>query len=270
MDEGGHGCRALHRVRQPDVQRELRALAHRPGEDQQRHHEQRDGVGVALGEQRFDRFADVERGFAGRPGVDEDGHDPEREPDVADPVDDERLLGRERRRPFAVPEPDQQVAREPDQLPRDEDDEPVVGEDQEQHREHEQVQVGEEAPVPGVVAHVADRVDVDQQADRRHHDEQARGQRVDDEADVDDEVAGRDPGEQLDRVAVRVLGARQQRCATGQDLVDEPHRDDPHHEDAQHRDPVRLLAQPPPDQRRDGKPGDGQDDEERDQRFRSH
>ena len=136
----------------------------------------------------------------------EDEHDPEREPDVADAVDDERLLGGQRRGPLAVPEPDEQVARQAHQLPGDEDDQEVAREDQQQHREHEQVQVGEEAPVARVVAHVADRVDVDQQADRRDHDEQAGGQVVDEEPDVDHEVAGRDPGEE--RAAVAVLPER--------------------------------------------------------------
>ena len=126
------------------------------------------------------------------PGVDPDGHDPERETDVADAVDDERLLGRQRRRALAVPEADEQVAAQADQLPGHEHHEPRVREDQQQHREHEQVQVGEEPPVARVVAHVADRVDVDEQADRRDDDEQARGQRVDDEADLDDE--SRRPG----------------------------------------------------------------------------
>ena len=149
------------------------------------------------------------------PEGDEDEHDPEREADVADAVDDERLLGRERGGPLAIPEPDEQVARQADQLPGDEDDEEAAREDQQQHREHEQVQVGEEAPVARVVAHVADRVDVDQQADRRHHDEQARRQVVDEEADIDHEVAGRDPGEQRRgrSRARRTVRRRSARCS---------------------------------------------------------
>jgi hypothetical protein len=80
-----------------------------------------------------------------------------------------------------------------------------ICEDQQQHREHEQVEVGEEAPVPRVVAHVADGVDVDEQADRRDDDEQARRQGIDEEADLHHEAAGRDPGEPVQRVAVRLF-----------------------------------------------------------------
>ena len=181
------------------------------------------------------------------PEADEDQHDPEGETDVADAVDDERLLGRERRRALAVPEADEQVARQADQLPGHEHDQEVAGQDQQQHAEHEQVEVGEEAPVARVVAHVADRVDVDQQADRRHHDQQAGRQLVDDEADVDDEVAGRDPLEPRHDVAVRVGRSGQQRRGPGQDVDDQRHRDDPDDEDRDDRDPVGLLPEPPPD-----------------------
>ena len=122
-----------------------------------------------------------------------DQHDPEDESDIADPVDDERLLAGQGRAAAGEPEADQQVAAQPDQLPGHEDDQEVVGQDQQEHREHEQVEVGEEPPVAAVVAHVADRVDVDEQADRGHHDQQAGGQGVDEEAGRDRELAGRDP-----------------------------------------------------------------------------
>ncbi len=210
MDEGGDRGRALHRVRQPDVERELGALAHRAGEDQQGDQHDRRLVERA---DPVDDVADVERAQA-----DEDEHDPEGEADVADPVDDERLLGGQRRAALAVPEPDQQVAAQADQLPGHEHDQEVAGQDEQQHAEHEQVEVGEEAPVARVVGHVADRVDVDQQADRGDDDQEAGGQRVDDEADLDHEVAGGDPREEVDLVAVDRLRAGQQRRRLGQDL----------------------------------------------------
>ncbi len=43
----------------------------------------------------------------------------------------------------------------------------IVGHDEVQHREDEEVEVGEEAPEPRIAVHVADRVDVDQEADAR-------------------------------------------------------------------------------------------------------
>ena len=89
----------------------------------------------------------------------------------------------------AVPEADQQVARQADQLPGREQQQEVVRQDEQQHAEHEQVEVGEEAPAARVVGHVADRVDVDQHAHGRDHDEQHGGQVVDGEVEVDLEVA---------------------------------------------------------------------------------
>ena len=246
------------------MERELGALAHRPGEDEQR--DERDGRRVELAD-ALDDLADVERAQA-----DEDEQDPEDEADVADTVDDERLLGRERRRALPVPEPDEQVAAQADQLPGHEHDQEVAGQDQQQHREHEQVEVGEEPPVARVVAHVADRVDVDEQADRRDHDQQARRQRVDDETDVDGgvRVAERDPGEPLDDVAVRVLGARQQRRGPAQDVEAQDHRDDPDREDRADRDPVRLLPEPPPDDRGQQESRHRQDDQRLDQAISIH
>ena len=110
-----------------------------------------------------------------------------------------------------VPEADQQVAAQAHQLPAGEDEQEVVRQDQQQHREHEQVQVGEEAPLAGVVGHVADRVDVDEHADRRDHDQQAGRQRVDVEAHVGVEAGGRDPGPERDAEAAR----RSRGCASG-------------------------------------------------------
>ena len=43
VDQGGHRGRALHRVRQPDVERELGALADRAGKDEQGGEKDRDG-----------------------------------------------------------------------------------------------------------------------------------------------------------------------------------------------------------------------------------
>ncbi len=63
------------------------------------------------------------------------------------------------------PEADQEVRREPDQPPADEQADDVVAEHQRQHREDEEVHVGEEAREGAVAVHVADRVDVDQEAD---------------------------------------------------------------------------------------------------------
>jgi len=53
---------------------------------------------------------------------------------VADAVDQEGLLGRHRRGSARVPEADQQVAAQAHQFPAGEDEQEVVGHDQEEHR----------------------------------------------------------------------------------------------------------------------------------------
>jgi hypothetical protein len=108
------------------------------------------------------------------------------ERDVADPVGDEGLLRGDRVLGALEPEPDQQVAGEPHELPAEEEREQVLAQHQHEHGAEEEVEVGEEALVAGVAVHVAQRVDVDQQAhagdDEQHHggelvDQQAEGHR---------------------------------------------------------------------------------------------
>ena len=99
------------------------------------------------------------------PKVQKVEHDAEAEAEVADAVDDERLLGGVVGRAAPEVEADQQVGAEADRLPEDEEQEEVVGQHQHQHREDEERQVGEEAVVAAVAVHVADGVDVDQEAD---------------------------------------------------------------------------------------------------------
>ena len=207
------------------------------------------------------RVLDVERARAV-----EDRHDPEREPDVADAVDDERLLGGEGRRALRVPEADQRVARQPDQLPAGEHEQPRVREHQQEHREHEQVEVGEEPPRAVVVGHVPDRVDVHEHADRGHDDQEAGRQRVDVEADVDVEAAGRDPVPELDVQAF--LTERRSVLEGGRDdrEGDQPDGDDADDRHDLRRPPAEAQLEPTAEQRVEREAGDRDQEEQRDQR----
>ena len=104
--------------------------------------------------------------------------DAEREAEIADAVDDERLDRRGVGRRPVVPEADQQVGREADALPAEEHLEEVVGRHQHQHGEGEEREIGEEPRPVRIVGHVADRIDVDEARDRRHDDQHDRGQRI--------------------------------------------------------------------------------------------
>ena len=168
------------------------------------------------------------------PEVDPEHHDPEAEAEVADAVDDEGLLGGARGRGLLVPEADERVAAQADRLPADVEHHEVVAQDQQQHAEHEQVQVGEEAPEAAVAVHVADRVDVDQEPDRAHHQQEHRRQRVDQEADLDVEVARRDPLVDRDLVLV----------AAEDHVREHDHAEDPHHAHQAGRHDPGPIARP--------------------------
>jgi hypothetical protein len=115
--------------------------------------------------------------------------DAQHEAEVADPVDQERLhVGVDGRRP-RVPEADQQVRHQAHRFPAEEQLQEVVGHHQHHHREGEQRDVGEEALVAVVVGHVADGVDVHHQRHEGDHAHHHRGQRVDQEADFELQVA---------------------------------------------------------------------------------
>jgi hypothetical protein len=197
VDEGGDRRGAGHRVRQPDVQRNLGALAGAAEEERQT-----DRRGAGDGERRR-RLEDVHRDGE-RPDVEvaelaaadgpevnlvqvtglqqplgavrearpvertavmrEEEH-PTDEAEVADAVGEEGLLARGRVGHLVVPEADEKVGAEPHAFPADEQERQVVPEDENQHREDEQVHVGEEAPVGLVVRHVRSRVQVNEEAD---------------------------------------------------------------------------------------------------------
>src|SRR5690606_23479938 len=157
VDEGGHRRRTGHGVGQPDVQRDLGRLAGGAQEQQQGdggggHAGQIPGAGGELA---------VVDGAQRREG-EEDGDE---EAPVTHPVGDERLLAGRRVGLVGEPERDEQVRAEADALPADEGDEEVAAQDEQQHREDEQVEVDEELGEVGVPVHVADRVQVDQRAD---------------------------------------------------------------------------------------------------------
>jgi hypothetical protein len=66
----------------------------------------------------------------------------------------------------------------------------LAGEHQHQHEEHEEVEVGEEAPVALFVRHVADGVDVDEEADAGDDAEHDEREVIDGEGEVDLEAGG--------------------------------------------------------------------------------
>src|SRR2546421_10133741 len=115
--------------------------------------------------------------------------------DVADGVHAEGLACRQYRRAALEPETDQQIRTEADHGPADDQPDEVAGEDEQEHREDEEVHVGEEAREAGVLPHVADRIDVDEEADAGDHQDHQGGERIDIEVEGDVEITALPPGE---------------------------------------------------------------------------
>ena len=184
VDQRRDGRRALHRVGQPDVQRELRALADRAGDQAQR--EQRDdGLAEhhAVDQQQLSAVVDLSD--VERAGAVPDQDQRREQAEVAQPRDQERLLRRGGGGRLVEPEADQEVRGDADQLPEDEEHQQVAGQDQAEHRRGEQRHEHEVAPVAVVGLHVAGRIDLHEQRDARHDDQHHRGQAVDPDAQLD-------------------------------------------------------------------------------------
>ena len=138
VDQRGDRRRALHRVREPRVQRDLGGLGERADEQQQT---AGDDVRRVVREHVMGGIE--RRGEVDAAGVAEDEERPEHEADVAEHVDHERLQARARGRRAPVPERDQQVRGGADERPADDQQHEVPGEHEQEHREHEVVEVRE-------------------------------------------------------------------------------------------------------------------------------
>src|SRR5271170_6614499 len=65
-----------------------------------------------------------------------------------------------------VPEADEQETAEADALPSEVEEQQIFGEDEREHRRHEEIHVGEEARVACVIVHVFGGVEVNKEADK--------------------------------------------------------------------------------------------------------
>ena len=183
MNERGNRGRSGHGVRQPDIQRKLCGLATGADKQQQTDGRRRAGVVQRLSGSEGEHSAVVR----GAEGV-EDQENAEDEAEVADAIDDERFLSGVGGKVLVVVEPDQKIRAETDAFPPDEHDDVVRAEHQHQHHEHEEVQIREEARVAGLVRHVADGVDVNQEPDPRHDHQHRRGEWIDAKGEIDREI----------------------------------------------------------------------------------
>ena len=157
---------------------ELRRLAHRADEQQQAQQGHRVDAhsGKADGRSRHARRGCEDRRDRHRAEHQEGAENAEREAEIADAVDDERLERRRIGARLVVPEADQQIGGEADAFPAEEHLHQAVGGHQHQHREAEQRQIGEEARLARVLLHIAPAVEVDEAGDGGDDDQHHRGQ----------------------------------------------------------------------------------------------
>ncbi len=90
-------------------------------------------------------------------------------------------------------ESDQQVRRQAHTLPPDKHQQEVLRQHQHRHEEHEEVEIREEAPVALFIRHVADRIDVNQKSNARHHAQHHQRQLIEREGKVSRERRSLDP-----------------------------------------------------------------------------
>jgi len=112
----------------------------------------------------------------------QDAHD---EAVVADPVDHERLLAGVAGTLLVKIEADEGVGAEPDAFPAEEHHQVIVAQHENEHGEHEQVHVAEEAVEPGVLPHVTDREHVDEKPHAGDHQQHDRRQGIQQDRPLD-------------------------------------------------------------------------------------
>ena len=132
MDQGGHGRRAGHRIRQPGLQRELCRLADRTAEQQQGDRGDLRAAEHKVLPRQQNRLLNVERAEVAIQPEEADRHQ-----GIAHPGDDEGLARRRAIGRILVPEADQQVAAQADPFPAEEQEEQVVAQNEEQHARDE-------------------------------------------------------------------------------------------------------------------------------------
>ena len=103
---------------------------------------------------------------------------------VTHAVDHEGLDGGGIGRVLLEPEADEQIGRKAHTFPAEEHLDQVVGRHQHQHRKGEEREIGEEARLVFVMAHVAKRIEMHESRNSVDDDQHDRGQRVDAEGPV--------------------------------------------------------------------------------------
>ena len=130
-----------------------------------------------------------------RAGLRKEPDDAEKKENIADARGDEGFFCGGRGGGLLIPEADEQIRGEADDLPAHEEQQQAVGDDDAEHGSGKEREEAEEAREVFVVGHVAHGVDEDEQADEADHHEHDGGERIEDPAEIDGGGAEVEPGE---------------------------------------------------------------------------
>ena len=119
------------------------------------------------------------------------------EAEVADAVDDECFLACVGRRFFHEIEADEEIAREADTFPANKQQHIIRCQHQNQHEEHEQIEVGEKAVIAAFMRHVAGGVNVDEPSDAGDHQHHDHGELVHLQIEAGAEISCGDPSKEF-------------------------------------------------------------------------
>src|ERR1051325_24375 len=106
-------------------------------------------------------------------------NDSQQKTELADAIDDKRLICGDPIGSFLIPKTDQQERTKTDAFPSDKKQQQVVAHYQEQHEKDEKIQVNKKPHHVLVMLHVAQRIEVNEKADAGYDQKHYRGQCID-------------------------------------------------------------------------------------------
>ena len=182
------------------MQRHLTGLAHGAAENHQRNsrryrHADAGGLSHQFRQRRLFKTAIAVVVEQERARLRVEPQDAQKKSEVANARDDKRLLRRRRGARFVIPETNQQIRRQPDQFPADEQQQQAVRDGQAEYRRGEQRHETEKPSEVVVVGHVPDAVNEDQHSNERDHHEHDGGKRIEHPAESEPGIAELEPVE---------------------------------------------------------------------------
>ena len=196
VDESGDRRGALHRVRQPRVERKLRRLRHRAPEQAERDERcHRRAQAADLGEDRLELE---------RPRLLDEEEERERECRIPTAFMMNAFFAAATAAGRSCSKPIRRYDERPTRPQAGQEDEEIAAFDEQQHREDEERHVAKEAALLVDLVHVAERVADDERADAGDDEHHEDGELIDVDLEAEVEVAGREPAPR--RRGLRTLG----------------------------------------------------------------